>query len=209
MRIRAAMVLRSLVLTLALVNAAYAQVPPDVAKSSAELAAKQAEAIAQAQAKVAEESRRQAEARANAITPIDIEVVVSRYQGDKKISSLPYLLSVNASDRQEKTSLRMGASVPVRNATFGFTRVIAPTSVTRSPPPTTRRTMSRVCPAPLPLLYSTASLLPNRGLDAFIRMVPRARTDLCVRACVGWPVPEPERSTTQHSAPRMPIRPTG
>ena len=118
MRIRAAMVLRSLVLTLALVNAAYAQVPPDVAKSSAELAAKQAEAIAQAQAKVAEESRRQAEARANAITPIDIEVVVSRYQGDKKVSSLPYLLSVNASDRQEKTSLRMGASVPVRNATF-------------------------------------------------------------------------------------------
>ena len=47
------------------------------------------------------------------VIPLDIEVVISRYQGDKKIGSLPYSLSVNASDRGEGTRLRMGASVPV------------------------------------------------------------------------------------------------
>jgi hypothetical protein len=44
-------------------------------------------------------------------TPIQLQVVISRYQGDKKISSLPYSLSVNPDSR--KTSLRMGAEVPI------------------------------------------------------------------------------------------------
>jgi Bacterial type II and III secretion system protein len=42
---------------------------------------------------------------------LQVQVVVSRYQGDKKISSLPYSLTVNPDTR--KTSLRMGAEVPV------------------------------------------------------------------------------------------------
>src|SRR5215216_1585525 len=92
---------------------ASAQIPDEAAKASADLAARQAEAIARAQQKVAEEAARQAEAKANAITPLDVEVVISRYQGDKKISSLPYSLSVNAGGRGERTSLRMGASVPM------------------------------------------------------------------------------------------------
>ena len=48
-------------------------------------------------------------------TPIQVQVVVSRYQGEKKISSLPYSLSVNTDSR--KTSLRMGAEVPIVMAT--------------------------------------------------------------------------------------------
>ena len=44
-------------------------------------------------------------------TPLQVQVVVSRYQGEKKISSLPYSLSVNPDSR--KTSLRMGAEVPI------------------------------------------------------------------------------------------------
>jgi hypothetical protein len=44
--------------------------------------------------------------------PLQVDLVISRYQGDKKISSLPYTLSVTANSR-EKTSLRMGAEVPV------------------------------------------------------------------------------------------------
>ena len=44
-------------------------------------------------------------------TPIQVQVVVSRYQGEKKVSSLPYSLSVNTDSR--KTSLRMGAEVPI------------------------------------------------------------------------------------------------
>jgi type II secretory pathway component GspD/PulD (secretin) len=43
-------------------------------------------------------------------TPLRVQIVLSRYQGDKKISSLPYTLSVNTG---AKTSLRMGAQVPV------------------------------------------------------------------------------------------------
>jgi hypothetical protein len=101
-------------LAVALAAPAYAQaVPEDVAKASAELAARQAEAVARAQQKVAQE----AEAKANAVTPLDLEIVISRYQGDKKVGSLPYSISVNASERGEVTRLRMGASVPVPTMT--------------------------------------------------------------------------------------------
>jgi len=45
------------------------------------------------------------------LVPLDVQVVVSRYQGDKKVSSLPYALAVNANDRAT-SSIRMGAQVP-------------------------------------------------------------------------------------------------
>ena len=49
--------------------------------------------------------------------PLDVQVVVNRYQGDKRVSSLPYTLAVNANDRTI-SSIRMGARVPVpRGAT--------------------------------------------------------------------------------------------
>ena len=43
-------------------------------------------------------------------TPLKLTVLVSRYQGEKKISSLPYTLSVTAG---HNATLRMGAKVPV------------------------------------------------------------------------------------------------
>ena len=43
--------------------------------------------------------------------PLRLQVVISKYQGDKKISSLPYTVSVN-SDRA-RASLRMGGQVPI------------------------------------------------------------------------------------------------
>jgi type II secretory pathway component GspD/PulD (secretin) len=42
--------------------------------------------------------------------PLRVQVVISRYDGDKKISSLPYILSVNAGG---VATLRMGTKVPV------------------------------------------------------------------------------------------------
>jgi hypothetical protein len=42
--------------------------------------------------------------------PLRVQVLVSRFQGEKKLSSLPYTLSVNAGSR---ATLRMGAKVPV------------------------------------------------------------------------------------------------
>ena len=55
------------------------------------------------------------------MVPLEIEVVVSRFQADKRISSIPYLLAVNAAgqlDRAPETQLNMGADVPVPSMTF-------------------------------------------------------------------------------------------
>jgi hypothetical protein len=61
--------------------------------------------------KIAEEMQR--------IIPLDIEVVISRFQGDKKVSSLPYALVVNATRlaKPPVTVLRMGGRVPVPSST--------------------------------------------------------------------------------------------
>ena len=98
----------------------------DAAKRAAEMA----EAMARAQQKVADEARqksleaaREEEARYKQIIPIDLEVTISRYQGDKKTSSLPYALTVNTVYFQNVndaplTSLRMGGEVPLPTMSF-------------------------------------------------------------------------------------------
>jgi hypothetical protein len=52
--------------------------------------------------------------------PLEIEVVISRYRADKKTSSVPYLLAVNAAAAPARfeTSLNMGADVPVPVVAF-------------------------------------------------------------------------------------------
>lgn len=49
------------------------------------------------------------------VTPLKVQVVISRFQGEKKMSSLPYTLSVNATNdiRAGSANLRMGARIPV------------------------------------------------------------------------------------------------
>jgi hypothetical protein len=54
------------------------------------------------------------------ITPVKIQIVISRYQGEKKISAMPYTLSINSRPDNaagqyvpSHASLRMGASIPV------------------------------------------------------------------------------------------------
>lgn len=44
--------------------------------------------------------------------PLKVQVVYSRYQGEKKVSTVPYTLSVNADDRP--TRLRLGIQVPIQ-----------------------------------------------------------------------------------------------
>jgi hypothetical protein len=46
------------------------------------------------------------------LIPLDLQIVVSRHQGDKKVSSLPFSVAVNAND-PAPSQLRMGAKVPV------------------------------------------------------------------------------------------------
>jgi len=43
-------------------------------------------------------------------TPLKVQVVIARYQGEKKISSMPYTLTMNAGNR---ANLRMGTKIPV------------------------------------------------------------------------------------------------
>jgi hypothetical protein len=53
--------------------------------------------------------------------PVRVTVVLSRYQGDKRLSSMPYVLGVSASGwgRGQTTRLRMGTDVPVIQTAFG------------------------------------------------------------------------------------------
>ena len=81
----------------------------------------------QAQEKSAQQEQREREAKVEAeqqerfrLTPLSVDIVVSRFQGDKKVSSLPYTLAVNANELAGNSvggagiaQLRMGANVPV------------------------------------------------------------------------------------------------
>ena len=102
-----------LVVTLALgpgSSLAWAQAQADKDQE----AAKKAQAAAKETQQRDAESIKKAEQRAR-LVPLSIEIVLSRYQGEKKISSLPYTLSVNANDNAPGgvCQLRMGARVPV------------------------------------------------------------------------------------------------
>jgi len=45
------------------------------------------------------------------LVPVKVQVVIARYEGDKKVSSLPYTMSVTANS--DRVSLRMGSQVPI------------------------------------------------------------------------------------------------
>jgi len=47
------------------------------------------------------------------VTPVRVQVVFTEYEGEKKISSLPYTLLVNADDRGPLAAVRMGLRVPI------------------------------------------------------------------------------------------------
>jgi hypothetical protein len=50
--------------------------------------------------------------------PLEVQIVVSRYQGDKRVSSLPYILSLKSNPQSvgipTNSSLRLGSRVPIR-----------------------------------------------------------------------------------------------
>jgi hypothetical protein len=57
--------------------------------------------------------------------PLELQVVISRYQGEKRISSLPYVLSLKSFTNSNRAgfagaSLRLGSRVPIRQ------QVVAP-----------------------------------------------------------------------------------
>lgn len=50
---------------------------------------------------------------AQQVTPLRIQVVFAEYDGEKKVSSLPYTVLVNADDKGPQSAVRMGLRVPV------------------------------------------------------------------------------------------------
>lgn len=50
------------------------------------------------------------------VVPLDLQVVIARFQGEKRLSSVPYVLAVNANSGAAQ--LNMGAEVPVPTTSF-------------------------------------------------------------------------------------------
>jgi hypothetical protein len=76
--------------------------------------------VAQDKAK-SESTEKAAEAR-KTITPLRVQVVFNEFDGEKKVSSLPYTLMVNADAGGPLASIRMGLRVPIRTSgsTFNY-----------------------------------------------------------------------------------------
>jgi hypothetical protein len=66
-----------------------------------------------------------------AVTPLRVQVVVSEYDGEKKVSSLPYTFTVNADERRARPGslIRNGVRVPVITAKDQYTYVDIGTNV--------------------------------------------------------------------------------
>src|SRR5690242_3566954 len=67
---------------------------------------------------LAQEKTKSAEAAkpaetAKTMTPLRVQVVFSEFEGEKKLSSLPYTFLVNADERGERAAVRMGLRVPI------------------------------------------------------------------------------------------------
>ena len=63
----------------------------------------------------AQETTKPKDDRTPAVTPLLVQVVLSEFDGEKKVSSLPYTLSVNADERRARpgSQIRTGVRVPI------------------------------------------------------------------------------------------------
>lgn len=68
---------------------------------------------------------------ARPLVSLDVQVVISRLQGQKQISSIPYSLAVT-SNSPNAAQLNMGSDVPVPSTTF--TPVTTPADAAKAPP---------------------------------------------------------------------------
>src|SRR5215831_14908275 len=66
-----------------------------------------------------------------AVTPLRVTVVFTEYDGDKKISNLPYNFTVNADEKRASPSsrIRSGARIPVSTGKEQFTYLDVGTNI--------------------------------------------------------------------------------
>ena len=62
--------------------------------------------------------------------PVKLTLTFSRYQGEKKLSSVPYVVPVTANDNS--TSVRMGTRIPVLSTVFGASSAGGAASIPQS-----------------------------------------------------------------------------
>jgi len=67
----------------------------------------------------AQDSQPAAQNRPGSPVSLKVSLVFSRYQGDKRISSVPHTLWVTATDGRTPTTLRLGTQIPVPTTIFG------------------------------------------------------------------------------------------
>ncbi|MBS1842167.1 MAG: hypothetical protein JSS69_05445 [Acidobacteria bacterium] len=60
--------------------------------------------------------------REKEVTPLRVQVLFIEFEGEKKISNLPYTLLVNADEKGPRAALRMGLRVPIVTGTGGDNR---------------------------------------------------------------------------------------
>jgi hypothetical protein len=68
------------------------------------------------------QGEQQAQQATPATVPVQVDVVLTRWQGEKRTSSMPFVLIANASSRGSSTSIRMGVDVPVGTSTSNVTQ---------------------------------------------------------------------------------------
>jgi hypothetical protein len=61
---------------------------------------------------------------AGAPVPLKIQLVLSRFQGEKKLSSVPYTLSVTANEGSGSARVRMGVQMPIPSVNIGATGAV-------------------------------------------------------------------------------------
>ena len=92
-------------------SAVLAQTPASSAKPAAQPAPQPAGQDLMAEQNAAREREN---AAARLVIPLQVQVVISKFQGEKKVSSIPYLLSViSAASLNQQASLRMGTQVAI------------------------------------------------------------------------------------------------
>jgi hypothetical protein len=71
------------------------------------------------------------EDRTPAVTPLHVQVVFSEFDGDKKVSSLPYSFTVNADEHRARPGslIRNGVRIPVSSGKDQFTYIDIGTNV--------------------------------------------------------------------------------
>jgi type II/III secretion system protein len=68
---------------------------------------------------VAQDAQPAAPSRPGSPVSLKLSLVFSRYQGEKKISSVPHTLWATATDGRTPTTLRLGTQIPVPTTIFG------------------------------------------------------------------------------------------